>query len=103
MRFEASRRRFLLLTASRGRRLVIAMLSLVAIGAAMPLAARAADTAAAIGTELNRTRSPADPFRAARGDFARRVRIRGGRKVYLECHGRGRPTVVLEAGSGNTA
>jgi pimeloyl-ACP methyl ester carboxylesterase len=39
----------------------------------------------------------------APGDFARRVTIRGDRKVYLECRGRGRPTVVLEAGTGNTA
>ncbi len=40
---------------------------------------------------------------AAHGDFARRVAIPGGRRLYLECHGRGSPTVVLEAGTGNTA
>jgi pimeloyl-ACP methyl ester carboxylesterase len=40
---------------------------------------------------------------AARGDFARRVAIRGGRRLYLECRGRGRPTVMLEAGTGDRA
>ncbi len=103
MKLEASCRPLSLLRPSGGRRLVIAMLSPVAIGAAMPLVARAAAPARANGTELNRTRSPANPSRAARGDFARRVQIRGGRKVYLECRGRGRPTVVLEAGTGNNA
>ena len=88
---------------TRGRRFLIAMLSLVAIGAAMPLTARAAAPAPANGTELNTTSSTANLSRAAPSDFARRVKIRGGRKVYLECRGRGRPTVVLEAGTGNNA
>jgi pimeloyl-ACP methyl ester carboxylesterase len=35
---------------------------------------------------------------AASGDFAGLVDI-GGRSLYLECHGTGSPTVVLEAGS----
>jgi pimeloyl-ACP methyl ester carboxylesterase len=33
-----------------------------------------------------------------RGDFAGLVGIGHGRSIYLECHGRGAPTVVLEAG-----
>ncbi|HYQ33794.1 MAG TPA: hypothetical protein VEQ83_11315, partial [Lapillicoccus sp.] len=33
----------------------------------------------------------------SRGDFAGLVTIQGGRRLYLECHGRGSPTVVLEA------
>jgi pimeloyl-ACP methyl ester carboxylesterase len=37
------------------------------------------------------------------GDFAGRVSIFGGRKLYLECRGSGSPTVVLEAGSGDLA
>jgi pimeloyl-ACP methyl ester carboxylesterase len=37
----------------------------------------------------------------AAGDFAGRVAIRGGRKIYLRCRGRGRPTVILEAGTGD--
>jgi hypothetical protein len=38
---------------------------------------------------------------AGDGPFAGRVAIRGGRRLYLECRGSGRPTVMLEAGSGN--
>jgi pimeloyl-ACP methyl ester carboxylesterase len=38
------------------------------------------------------TGSPAD------GDFAGRVAIEGGRKLYIECHGSGSPTVILESG-----
>jgi pimeloyl-ACP methyl ester carboxylesterase len=34
------------------------------------------------------------------GDFAARVPV-GGRHVYLECHGSGRPTIVLQTGYGN--
>jgi pimeloyl-ACP methyl ester carboxylesterase len=37
----------------------------------------------------------------AAGDFAGRVAIRGGRRIYLECRGRGRPIVLLEAGTGD--
>ncbi len=32
------------------------------------------------------------------GDFAREVSIGHGRHIYLECHGKGSPTVILEAG-----
>jgi pimeloyl-ACP methyl ester carboxylesterase len=39
---------------------------------------------------------------AARGDFAGLVDI-GGRKLYLECHGTGGPTVVLIAGGRSSA
>jgi pimeloyl-ACP methyl ester carboxylesterase len=35
---------------------------------------------------------------AASGDFAGLVEIGDGRRLYLECRGRGRPTVLLEAG-----
>jgi pimeloyl-ACP methyl ester carboxylesterase len=34
----------------------------------------------------------------AKGDFAGLVGIGGGRTIYMECHGRGAPTVILEAG-----
>ena len=40
---------------------------------------------------------------AARGGFAGHVAIRGGRTLYLECRGTGRPAVVLEAGTGARA
>ncbi len=39
----------------------------------------------------------------AHGDFAGRVAIPGGRRLYLECRGSGSPTVVLEAGTGDLA
>ena len=37
---------------------------------------------------------------AASGDFAGLVDV-GGRQVYLECHGSGSPTVILQSGYGN--
>ena len=40
--------------------------------------------------------SAASPLAA--GDFSGLVDI-GGRKLYLECRGRGSPTVILEAGA----
>jgi pimeloyl-ACP methyl ester carboxylesterase len=39
---------------------------------------------------------------AASGDFSGLVDV-GGRNIYLECHGSGSPTVVLEAGYGNAS
>ena len=54
--------------------------------------ARAADPARAAGREV---------AAGQRADFAGRVEIRAGRTLYLECRGRGRPTVVLEAGTGD--
>ena len=47
------------------------------------------------------TPSAATPS-AASGDFAGLVDI-GGRKLYLECHGTGSPTVVLIAGGRSSA
>jgi pimeloyl-ACP methyl ester carboxylesterase len=43
------------------------------------------------------TASPVAPGLAAAGDFAGSVDI-GGRSLYMECRGRGSPTVLLEAG-----
>ena len=40
---------------------------------------------------------------AQRVDFAGRVEIPGGRELYLECRGRGRPTVILVSGYPNGA
>jgi hypothetical protein len=75
------------------------------VGAACLLAAgpALATPAEADGAERARTSSPANPPSAARGDFAGRIKIRGERRLYLECRGRGRPTVVLESGLGNAA
>jgi pimeloyl-ACP methyl ester carboxylesterase len=42
------------------------------------------------------------PPAAGPGDFAGTVSV-GGRDLYLECHGSGGPTVVLQSGFGNAA
>ena len=39
----------------------------------------------------------------SRGDIGGLVDIGGGRRIYLECHGTGGPTVVLEAGYRSSA
>jgi pimeloyl-ACP methyl ester carboxylesterase len=57
--------------------------------------------AQADASEHGLTASPARAPGAAQGDFARRVAIAGGRRLYLECRGAGSPTVVLEAGTGD--
>jgi pimeloyl-ACP methyl ester carboxylesterase len=38
----------------------------------------------------------------ASGEFAGVIAVGGGRHLYLECHGTGSPTVILEAGYGNS-
>jgi pimeloyl-ACP methyl ester carboxylesterase len=50
-------------------------------------------TAAAVAAQG----TPPPASSAAQGDFAGLVDI-GGRRLYMECHGTGSPTVVLEAG-----
>ena len=44
----------------------------------------------------------AEPI-ATHGDLAGLIDIGGGRKIYLECKGTGRPPVILEAGLRNRA
>ncbi|MEZ0283851.1 MAG: alpha/beta fold hydrolase [Thermoleophilia bacterium] len=79
------------ITSSRWSWLVAAL----AAGLAWPALVQA-DTAT-----HGRTGSSAVAPTAAQGDFAARVAIPGGRRLYLECRGAGSPTVVLEAGSGD--
>jgi pimeloyl-ACP methyl ester carboxylesterase len=43
------------------------------------------------------------PPTASSGDFAGLIDIGGGRKLYLECKGKGSPVVILEAGLRNRA
>jgi pimeloyl-ACP methyl ester carboxylesterase len=45
--------------------------------------------------------SPPRSPTAAHGDFAGLVDIGGGHKLFLECHGSGGPTVILQSGYGN--
>src|SRR5262245_46851233 len=58
--------------------------------------ATAAVTAAPRVTQAQAATPAASPIPAS-GDFAGLVDI-GGRKLYLECHGAGSPTVILETG-----
>ena len=76
------------------RRRVTMGLVLVGLLVSFPVSARAAQPARAAGDEVSAPQ---------RGDFAGRVQIRGGRELYLECRGRGRPTVILVSGYGNGA
>ena len=79
------------ITSSRWSWLVAAL----AAGLAWPALVQA-ETA-----EQGRTGSSAVAPTPAQGDFAARVAIPGGRRLYLECRGAGSPTVVLEAGTGD--
>jgi pimeloyl-ACP methyl ester carboxylesterase len=45
--------------------------------------------------------SPA-PASAAAGDFRGPIEIGSGRQLFLECHGRGSPTIILESGYHNS-
>jgi pimeloyl-ACP methyl ester carboxylesterase len=65
------------------------MRRILATTAAAALLALAPAGAAVAGTPD----SPLHP-----GDFARQVPIGHGREIYLECHGQGSPTVLLDAG-----
>jgi D-alanyl-D-alanine carboxypeptidase len=52
---------------------------------------------------LGNPRASAGGAVTMQSDFAGLVDIGGGRRLYLECHGQGSPTVLLEAGSGARA
>jgi hypothetical protein len=72
--------------------LLALVLALVLGGAATALAASPSASDSAKGTlgkvELSKNK-----------DFSGLVGIGGGRKMYMECHGRGAPTVVLVSGA----
>src|SRR5947209_13126943 len=80
--------------ASRQRRWVLRFFG-VTVGALLLVAACGGD-----GTNPS-AGSPSRGPSAARGDFADTVDIGTGRKIYMECHGSGRPTVVLISGYGD--
>jgi pimeloyl-ACP methyl ester carboxylesterase len=70
---------------------------------AVPGSAHSTAPAVTDRAERPQTEPVARAASPAHGRFSGRVAIRGGRKLYLECRGRGSPTVVLEAGSGDLA
>ena len=75
------------------------------LGSALLLVAALAacsSPAATTGGGTTSSAAGATTTSAATGDFAARVTV-GARQVYLECHGSGRPTVVLQSGYGNGA
>jgi pimeloyl-ACP methyl ester carboxylesterase len=52
-------------------------------------------------SSAQQTTSPSPDLSTAnptKEDFAKQIDIGGGRKLYLECHGTGSPTVILESG-----
>jgi pimeloyl-ACP methyl ester carboxylesterase len=61
--------------------------------------------AATPAAEASAVPAPASGVAAAAGEgsgvFKGLVRLASGRRIYLECRGRGSPTVVLEAGGGD--
>ncbi len=76
-------------TATRFVALGLGLMGVLALVAPSPGAAEPARAAAG------------QPSPAQGGDFAGRVEIAGGRKLYLECRGQGRPTVILVSGYPN--
>lgn len=79
------------------------LILLVCAGAALAASLCFVASAEARGMQRARAGRPAHLSSAAAGDFAGLVKVRGRRTLYIECSGTGSPTVVLEAGSGNTA
>ncbi len=53
---------------------------------------------ALVGCGAQPVTSRTAPASGAEGDFAGAVNIDNGRHLYLECHGKGGPTIILEAG-----
>ena len=79
---------------SRSTQLMLATVLALALGAGPLIAGGAGAT----------TNSAADKAASApSADFSGLVDIGGGRKIYMECRGKGSPTVVLVSGLGNAA
>jgi pimeloyl-ACP methyl ester carboxylesterase len=90
-----------------GKHLVATMALVTVLGAApVAQAAQPAGRQPAAHDLLVRASNAPDRRGAAvsgRRNFAKRIEIRGGRRLFLECRGTGSPTVVLEAGTGDLA
>jgi pimeloyl-ACP methyl ester carboxylesterase len=80
-------------------RLILVTVLALAVVAGLLIAGCAGSTtnSAAEGAETTMTASTPS------ADFSGLVKIGGGRKIYMECRGKGSPTVVLVSGLGNAA
>jgi pimeloyl-ACP methyl ester carboxylesterase len=81
-----------------GSRLSIAIVRGRPIASGIVIAIAAALAAVAAGTPAQATTASQGKATPVSGNFAGQIAIGNGRKLYLRCKGRGRPTVVLESG-----
>jgi pimeloyl-ACP methyl ester carboxylesterase len=58
---------------------------------------------ALVGCGANPVSSSPAPASGANGDFSGPIEIGNGRHLYLECHGKGGPTIILESGYHNSS
>jgi pimeloyl-ACP methyl ester carboxylesterase len=75
--------------------------ALVVIGLLAAVTAACSPPAPSSGPSPVPSAVPSSSASAVRGEFAGLVDIGGGRKLYLECHGTGSPTVILQSGNGD--
>src|SRR5215212_1643034 len=79
---------------------------MVLLATVMVVVLGAAATALAASPSHNNDSAKGNPGKGNSGhnkDFKGLVDIGGGRKIYMECQGKGRPTVVFVAGAGDRA
>jgi pimeloyl-ACP methyl ester carboxylesterase len=74
----------------------------VALGLALALTGLLSVSAAPAGAAGPARAAAGQPSPAQGGDFAGRVELAGGRRLYLDCRGQGKPTVILVSGYPNT-
>jgi pimeloyl-ACP methyl ester carboxylesterase len=58
---------------------------------------------ALVGCGTNPVISSPGPASAVAGDFRGPIQIGSGRQLFLECHGKGSPTIILESGYHNSS
>jgi pimeloyl-ACP methyl ester carboxylesterase len=73
----------------------------LALGLALALTGLLSVSAAPAGATGPARAAAGQPSPAQGGDFAGRVELAQGRKLYLECRGQGKPTVILVSGYPN--
>ena len=68
-----------------------------------PSLTESVDSSLTVALLLTLVGCAADRASGEKGDFAGTVGIGNGRHLYLECHGKGGPTVILESGYHNSS